>query len=358
MRRIIAIASLVCLLLSCSSFTFADTSKIADVTVKAANENVSASISESVSASDQPVQLSTKELKNLKTYMKANSIDKGIMDAVQAYYNMEGESQVSGENAVYSTVVSDADLIEYASTRDAAKTEWNKKLGHEVNQYNVSVNYRNVTIKANTAVVELEKNWEMVLDGDYDNVARASGENHLLKMKNISGKWFIEKDVFNEGGKPATSDLDSTKYTKEKTEGIKTFIENIDENITDYKSIVSQSNLDQAAESMSVAALSSQVYDRSAATSYANRYSQSNNSNYPVFSNDCTNYVSQCIFMGASVQNVSRNWYCYQDPRLMTFSYGRNWTLVTGLNSFLTSNSSYQALTGALSAKAAVQAEM
>lgn len=45
-------------------------------------------------------------------------------------------------------------------------------------------------------------------------------------------------------------------------------------------------------------ATAAQAYDRTKAVSYANAYWNKRPTNFPNFSNDCTNFVSQAVFKG------------------------------------------------------------
>lgn len=42
------------------------------------------------------------------------------------------------------------------------------------------------------------------------------------------------------------------------------------------------------------------IYDRRAAVQYADKWWNSNNPAYPVFDDDCTNYISQCLHAGGA----------------------------------------------------------
>lgn len=65
-------------------------------------------------------------------------------------------------------------------------------------------------------------------------------------------------------------------------------------------------------------------YDRSLAVSYALEYSLKKNPNYFDYTNyggNCTNYVSQCVFAGASQMNFSNDGWFYISPNNTSISW-------------------------------------
>ena len=78
------------------------------------------------------------------------------------------------------------------------------------------------------------------------------------------------------------------------------------------------------------------AYNRSDAANYAKQYANSSNPDYPVFGEDCTNFVSQCVYDGGMpmlVGGTDAHWYFYNmDQRSPSWAgadyFMRHWTKV------------------------------
>lgn len=78
------------------------------------------------------------------------------------------------------------------------------------------------------------------------------------------------------------------------------------------------------------------AYNGSDAASYAKQYANSYNPDYPVFGEDCTNFVSQCVYDGGMpmlVGDTDAHWYIYnEDERSPSWAgadyFMRHWTKV------------------------------
>lgn len=78
------------------------------------------------------------------------------------------------------------------------------------------------------------------------------------------------------------------------------------------------------------------AYNGSDAASYAKQYANSPNPDYPVFGEDCTNFVSQCVYDGGMpmlVGGTDAHWYLYnRDQRSPSWAgadyFMRHWTKV------------------------------
>ncbi|WP_051585854.1 amidase domain-containing protein [Caldanaerobius polysaccharolyticus] len=79
------------------------------------------------------------------------------------------------------------------------------------------------------------------------------------------------------------------------------------------------------------------VFDRSAAISYAEKYVYSYNPNYPSFSSDCANYVSQCLHAGGIPMSTKLNneWYCMYIGGSQIWNYSHSWTVAEDLYNWL-----------------------
>jgi hypothetical protein len=68
-----------------------------------------------------------------------------------------------------------------------------------------------------------------------------------------------------------------------------------------------------------------QTYDRSRAVRYAETWWNGHNPAYPVFSDDCTNFISQCLHAGGMPMVFShsqgRGWWCRKRGKSFSWSY-------------------------------------
>lgn len=90
------------------------------------------------------------------------------------------------------------------------------------------------------------------------------------------------------------------------------------------------------------------AYNASGAVSYANTWASNTqtlrNSNYPSFSSDCTNFVSQCIHDPAGANKAFDTvgsseyfkWYCYD--RILYWDYTTTWSVASHFYNYLREN--------------------
>jgi hypothetical protein len=78
------------------------------------------------------------------------------------------------------------------------------------------------------------------------------------------------------------------------------------------------------------------AFNSTSAVQYADTWALSRNSNYPSFSSDCTNYVSQIMEAGgiAEIKSGSNQWYC--DPgTLWGFNYTTSWSVANDCKNWI-----------------------
>ncbi|WP_339197286.1 amidase domain-containing protein [Solibacillus sp. FSL R5-0449] len=67
------------------------------------------------------------------------------------------------------------------------------------------------------------------------------------------------------------------------------------------------------------------TYNRAAAVDYANRWWDSFNPEYPVFRDDCTNFISQCLRAGGApmrgAPNRGQGWWMIGQPERWSYSW-------------------------------------
>jgi hypothetical protein len=86
------------------------------------------------------------------------------------------------------------------------------------------------------------------------------------------------------------------------------------------------------------------AYNGAAAAQYADQYATSPNSgSYPVFSDDCTNFVSQAVhaggysFVGGSSSTSDYRWWLHTDFwTWYGYSWSNSWSVANDYNNFLT----------------------
>lgn len=80
------------------------------------------------------------------------------------------------------------------------------------------------------------------------------------------------------------------------------------------------------------------LYNRAAAVQYANRWWNDNNPQYPVFQNDCTNFISQCLFAGGApmrgAPNRGQGWWMIG----MNERWSYSWSVAHSLRWYLESS--------------------
>ena len=128
--------------------------------------------------------------------------------------------------------------------------------------------------------------------------------------------------------------MDNNEY-KENLEADIVKTEELIDNIPKYKSDYSKINNLQLSAIQNtkvysninrVSARASYSYNRYAAIGYASRYANNYNTNYPSYSSDCQNFVSQCVHAGGIP--ASAYWY----------SGTAQWVNVNSFNTYMTQN--------------------
>lgn len=199
----------------------------------------------------------------------------------------------------------------------------NKTIDFEVRWYQiVDLKISNYTSTLTINNIKSLKNDDYLINITYDvnatllpnNIqSSSSGEKYEFEVQKVNGKWCINKmvDLVNDLNDTSTEQkvkntkissnniIQSSDYNnliESKIDSINSVSANINKYIEEYNDNIKASK-DLSSNYVSLASYSG--YNASSAVSYALKWALSRNPNYKNYDpNDCTNFVSQCVYAG------------------------------------------------------------
>lgn len=216
----------------------------------------------------------------------------------------------------------------------------NQVNNYKLETYKLELNFSDVSIENTTAKVEVVVTASTKYN--FQQNADIINKNHIINMSNISGKWLIVSDEYNDELKELYgnfADLNSEipKIKKNDTQ--------TDNNITLVESSILRGvpgdytvDYDSTRRSISVNYALSHTNNSGESSSQAN-YNTSQFKSYNP--NDCQNFVSQCIWYGFGGRNSSTKdlpmdayWWANTTSTAST----NNWINVDSFKSYVTNN--------------------
>jgi len=252
-----------------------------------------------------------------------------VKRVVADYFRLRYESRVTLEAPDFSSVCAPhgSDVQSFLS-RELPKIRF--ELDHwRTNDlrflaYEFDLEYKEVTLDANRAVVDLVESHAVRFSVSPDTVSSMANLKHTITLRKINGNWFIVDDFYNDMLHRALRESNMT------VEQYRAWLQT-----TPAVPEPSEGSLGGAVEPYSGTWY---PYDRSSAVSYANTWAESRNPDYYNFDplgGDCTNYASQVLHAGDCVMDDSGSyqWYYYGiDDRAPA------WTGVNELYTYLVNN--------------------
>ncbi|AOZ78023.1 amidase domain-containing protein [Clostridium pasteurianum] len=272
-----------------------------------------------------------------------------IKGIVSKYFNDEFESIKKGQAISQDDTISNNKLKEFIDLKYSREALWFKKINNQLTKYSINIDYNSIDFNENSCIINISKYTEFSFSNIPDTVSKEWG-NHVLTLKKINNKWFIDEDIDKSdtntddisNKKTLTNNDNSDTIIDKKIASLKT--SNIDTDINEYKQFIKK--IKESKEKNNLIKSSNLItpmgsfgghkwqvdYNRTAAVNYAHKWANSYNPEYWQYSNDCTNFVSQCIFAGAPQTNPL--WY---GSYIMS---SNAWVNVKGLWNFLINNTS------------------
>jgi hypothetical protein len=273
-------------------------------------------------------------------------IDQNMQGIVHQYLALDYETFKNMSAPNTDTLIVGGEFKNYVDQKLKLTAKWRKKIDLKITDYQINKTITNVTMQPdNTAIVEVTLDASVHFNSDV--LYNLNGEKHIILMQKNGDNWIILSEVFDENEIPSVEKIKDKEYIKTKKASLDKAEKNFDQEYKNYKDILSSAKTEPQSNSMQAmavtAALTTKTYNRSSACSYAYTWYNTRNPNYPYYiDNDCTNFVSQCVFAGAPAENVSRGWYCHMiDQVYQIYDVGSAWPSVVPFYNFITTNSSY-----------------
>lgn len=244
---------------------------------------------------DINLELSNNDLKNVKQSIKT------ILDS-------EYEVMKTWEFKSCKNIINDDKLLELIDQTNKFKVEWFKAVDLKISDYFSNINIQKILQsdkKKYYVYVNYNIDFNLV---NSDVKSSSSNEEHIFEIEENSNKWYVTKkidlldlqDMNNNSAKKIRSfdelNIDNDKYNyiiNNKIDSIKDISKNIDKYI--QKQNREKINYEKNPEIR----VAYSGYNASNAVAYAHRWAKGRNPSFRDFGNqDCTNFVSQCVYNG------------------------------------------------------------
>lgn len=244
-------------------------------------------------------------------------------------------------NLPATTAISNNELYSLLVNQNKLECEWYKKVGLKISDYSSTIKINEIkqidlskylvkaqqyvelhlSDKENTVskalddfLLEIEYSDNNIIINKLQNLFESSNNNNNVNSNNLSNNSIndnvISDKVFD----------DYSAVIKKKQELVEEKTKNIDKYAKEFNNLNTIKNIQT--KSNSAIALSSYYYNRGNAVSYAHTYALSPNSAWRYYDGeDCTNFVSQCVYYGGIP--ASSYWYGYtpQWVNVVSFYY-------------------------------------
>lgn len=280
---------------------------------------------------------------------KSNNTDlselqkKQLEERINELLSLKYKIMQSGTFESCNTFVSNEDLIEVLDKSNKLYDKWCKSNGLICDSYTSNVNISNIELKNNdTYTVNVLYSVQFQMK-DSDTVSKVSNDEYKLDINKVEGEFYVSKmqDAFELQEDNANQNMrllrrskiskadnyeNSLNEKKERLNEVDNNFEQIKNNLNELKNNIETSE-DNIKSNTFTKSRSSYHYNHDTAVNYAHRYALSPNTDYRYYNgNDCTNFVSQCVFFAGVPYHIS--W----------FPQARAWTVVQDFYDDMTSN--------------------
>ncbi|MEG1310358.1 MAG: amidase domain-containing protein [Bacilli bacterium] len=203
------------------------------------------------------------------------------------------------------------ELIDLLNNQNTFYIKLSKKLNSKINNYDSKVKIEDISKDSSGKYIALVSYSVEFNLKNSSITSKSLNEKYKLELINENNKWYITKLL----------DLDDFELTEPKlnTQNSYSVIQNTNPNFDDYQNILDSQlssiddmtkNIDKYYNYSKKSSLGNSInfarsysgYNRQAAIDYAHKYAKGKNPKYKYFDgNDCTNFVSQCVYEGGGI---------------------------------------------------------
>ena len=236
-----------------------------------------------------------------------------IRNTIHTYFTNELDTIKTKRSIHSDNIIVNESLKEYSNLTNDYYASWYSKsevsLGNLIN-YKIYIDYPNIEIKENTCAITLTKGTDMIFDIDPNIIQKARNDEYTFTLNKVNNKWLIE-GIVSPDDTTDTQQINKLNInlnnTANKLNDLKTSYSNIDTIVSKFNKITANETKVEPAP-LVTASYSGVTYNRLAAYQYALDNWDTYNLAYPKWSNDCTNFVSQCVSAGG-FKEVRPAWY-------------------------------------------------
>ncbi len=246
-----------------------------------------------------------------------------IKENINNVLSSKYEIMKNGNTNNLNYIVKNSKLYELTNLSNNFEKEWYNKVNLKISNYISNVTINNIEKQSNdTYLIEITYDVEFKLL-DCEDKSESLGEKYEIEVKNIDNNWYISKLINKEEDVISLQDKnplniallktnDSQDYNSiinSKIEHINDITQNIDSYFDEYNNVQNSIKNDINQYSLEKLSRSYSGYDSSGAVDYALKWAYGRNSTYIDYNDeDCTNFVSQCVYEGGGIP-ASSYWY-------------------------------------------------
>lgn len=241
-----------------------------------------------------------------------------IKNVINDYFKTEFEA--IKHNHYDNNVINNSKLKEYQTLYSDYLNQWYNSVGANLISYNQNLNINSITFENGKYSVDVTDETGMVFD-IAPNITQKAITNYNFIIEKIGNK--LQIDDFKN-----LSDLNFNLDNE--IDKINTNTKNIKDISTKFRP--NKIRTTKLIQSAAISSLATASFNRTAAVDYAHTWAYSYNPGWMQFSDDCTNFVSQC--WNAAGINMTAYWYSYLDSN----SWTRSWTVVDDFYTYMINN--------------------
>lgn len=281
-----------------------------------------------------------------QAYAVDNYTEKEITKIVTNYFDRNFDVIKKAKKLSYDDLIKNQEFKQYVDLNNEFKISLNQGVSKKIKDVKYDIKYNKISLKDDKYLVDLE------LTTYTDKSIKSKNfkeerliENHIIVVKRYDEKLYIDLDIYDSLAGPDESLIDNPNYLKDEINGVKEALTKVDSRIklldklynNDASNITvskDETTLSTSSTSRTLATITAaSTYNPTNAVAYAAKWWNSYNPSYPNFgstSEDCSNFVSQCLYAGGIP--MDSQWYS-----LSTTSYSLAWIRVVNLHTYLTS---------------------
>lgn len=190
-------------------------------------------------------------------------------------------------------------LLRFEENNNKFLEEWYKKVNLSISDYSSNLTINKIKpLLENKYIVEITYDIDIILKGR-SNKSRSYGENYKFELQNKNGTWYVTKmlNVQEDLGNNTKNSLVKTNDFQDYDNLLNSKIKSLNSTYQNIDDFAKKYNFEK---NKTLTKSSSYLgYNAETSVNYAKLWANGRNPDYTDYhSNDCANFVSQCIYAG------------------------------------------------------------